>query len=164
MDAELTTMLEAAMAWRSEHPDAQPEIDFPTSGTESPCRSRIFAVRVDPVDAGIELGLATSDPEPDRVELRIDGTVVAQDPDLSYPDDLGSGLTGIVYFIAAPVEEHTATLELTNAYGASTTQVLLPAVGGAGTTGTDDGPTTDDEPTEDTATDTTPPNVTDPGS
>ncbi len=153
MDAELTAMLQAVMAWRAAHPDERPAVEFPRSGTESPCRSQIFDVRVEVVDGGIELGLATADPDPDRVELKIDGTVVSPDPDRPPPDDLGSGLTGIVYFLPGPFEAHTATLELTNAYGTSTAQVELPAVGGE--------QTTDAESPSDTSTDATQPDVAD---
>lgn len=134
LNNELADVLRALFAWRDTHPGAEPRIEYPISSARSPCQRRIYNAAVfeippDPMHPTggviVELnvpGLNDGDSSP---EVLVDGNRVALEDDFSGGDD---GLSFGQVYIPAPIDGHTATIEVKDSGYVRTTTVELPDV------------------------------------
>jgi hypothetical protein len=134
LDEELGTMLEHALAWHREHPDATPKVSYPSDSTRSPCQSRIYELRVldpsegsEPTPAGfVPLAITANGIENDpSVAVTVDGAPV--DETFAFEvQDPGDGLQSLVVLAPLTDEERTAEVAVSTQFATLTGTVDLP--------------------------------------
>jgi hypothetical protein len=143
LNGELQVMLTDALDWHDSHPGATPKVVYPKRSAHSACILHIYEANVFPAntenhpEGGVVVemqvpGLNGNENPP----VRIDGMEVPIDQDFGGP---GDGLSNGEVFLAAPIDEHQATLEIDTPIGTLTTKIDLPRVDTAstGSSGTD---------------------------
>lgn len=146
LNGELAAMVDDALGWHQAHPGRAPEITYPSPSSLSACQTRIHGADVFPATGGVVVELSVPGLDDDgQPEVRIDGEPVEVTDDFDGPDD---GLSKGEVFLQAPIEAHTATLDIETRFGRLSTTIDLPNVeeDGEATTTTDD-PGSDGETT-----------------